>query len=143
MKMKKTMMNKRYSELIQISEFQERFEYARLDGLVGQQTFGGHRYLNQILYSSDQWKKVRRKVIIRDDGYDLAHPDYQIGGNIYVHHLNPITIDDILEGNPSVFDLENLISVGFQTHNAIHYGDGSLLPKEPVTRKPYDTCPWR
>lgn len=137
------MTNKCYSELIQMRTFQERFEYLKCDGFIGETTFGGHRYLNQILYNSDRWKKVRREVIIRDNGFDLAHPDYPIGGNIYVHHLNPITIDDILEEHYCVFDPNNLISTSFQTHNAIHYGSEEMLVKEPVTRRPNDTCPWK
>lgn len=134
---------KSYSELITIPSFEERFDYLKLSGSVGDETFGGHRYLNQWLYKLTEWKSVRREVIVRDNGFDLAHPDYLIGGNIYVHHINPITIEDILEKRRCVFDLDNLISTSFETHNAIHYG-ASDVPVVTVTeRQRYDTCPWR
>lgn len=132
-----------YSELISIPTFQERFKYLQLNGLVGDLTFGGHRQLNQILYQSPEWKRARREVILRDNGFDLAHEDYPISGIIYVHHLNPLNIDDVLARRYCVFDLDNLVSVSFDTHQAIHYGDESLIKKDPVTRKPNDTCPWR
>lgn len=132
-----------YSDLISIPTFQERFKYLQLNGLVGDLTFGGHRQLNQILYQSTEWKRARREVILRDNGFDLAHEDYPIYGIIYVHHLNPLSIDDVLERRYCVFDLDNLVSVSFDTHQAIHYGDESLIKKDPVTRKPNDTCPWR
>lgn len=132
-----------YSELISIPTFQERFEYLMIGGIVGNETFGGHRYLNQILYKTEDWKLARREVILRDDGYDLAHRDYPIFGNIYIHHINPITIDDILNNRPCVFDLENLISTSLNTHNAIHYGNINLLPTDPFQRTKNDTCPWR
>lgn len=140
----KTMI-KTYSELIKIETFSDRFEYLKCAGRIGEFTFGGHRQLNQILYRSEQWKKVRDKVIIRDDGMDLAHPDHQIYGSIYIHHINPITIDDILEERENVFDPENLISTSFRTHNAIHFGsdENLLISDKPVTRKPNDTCPWK
>lgn len=134
---------KTYSELINIPTFEERFEYLKLCGTVGDITFSGHRYLNQILYKTEEWKLTRREVILRDDGLDLAHSDFPIIGNIYVHHLNPITIEDILERRPCVFDLENLVSTSLNTHNAIHYGNINLLLTEHINRKPNDTCPWR
>lgn len=136
-------MYKTYSEMIKMDSFEKRFEYLKLSGLVGEATFGGHRYLNQMLYQSDKWKSARREVILRDNGCDLAHPDYQINGSVYIHHINPITIDDILQERPCVFDLENLVSVSFRTHNAIHYGNSDLLPKGPVARTKNDTCLWR
>lgn len=136
-------MIKTYSELIKIEEFEDRFDYLSLTGRVGESTFGGRRYLNQILYQTDKWKSIRREVIFRDNGCDLAHEDYAIYGSIYIHHINPITIDDILEEKFCVFDLENLISTSFKTHNAIHYGTSELLPKGLVKRKKNDTCPWR
>lgn len=140
--MKKTI--KLYSELITIPTFKERFNYLKLSAAVGDPTFGGHRYLNQMLYRFPEWKRVRREVILRDEGLDLGHPDFPIRGNIYVHHLNPITTDDILERRNCVFDLENLISTSFDTHNAIHYGDERLIEdRVPVERKKNDTCPWR
>lgn len=134
---------KTYSELIKIKSFEDRFEYLKLDGTVGNVTFGGHRYLNQILYQTEKWKSTRREVIIRDNGCDLAHEYYIISGSIYIHHINPITIDDILNERPCVFDLENLICSSFKTHNAIHYGSKNLLPSEQVIRKKNDTCPWK
>lgn len=136
-------MNKSYSELIKIETFEDRFEYLRLTGLVGETTFGGHRYLNQKLYQTDKWKRTRREVILRDNGCDLAHEDYPINGSIYIHHINPISIDDIMEERPCVFDLNNLISTSFKTHNAIHYGSKDLLPRGLTVRKKNDTCLWR
>lgn len=138
------MTTKRYSELISIPTFEERFEYLKLNGIVGAETFGSRRYLNQILYKTDIWKQTRRKIILRDDGYDLAHPDYAIRGMILIHHINPITIDDILEKRYNVFDPENLISTSLNTHNAIHYGDKDLLiDNHLVIRQKNDTCLWR
>lgn len=136
-------IHKTYSELIKIENFEDRFKYLSLNGIVGEATFGGHRYLNQILYRSSAWKYAKREVILRDNGCDLAHKNYPINGWIYIHHINPITIDDILEERPCVFDLENLICTAFRTHNAIHYGSIDLLTKEPIIRKKNDTCPWR
>lgn len=141
--MTKTTIYKTYSELIKIEKFEDRFDYLSLVGIVGETTFGGHRYLNQILYQMDKWKSTRREVILRDNGCDLAHPDYSINGSIYIHHINPITIDDILEERPCVFDLNNLICTTFRTHNAIHYGSKDLLQKAPADRKKNDTCLWR
>lgn len=136
------MIIRTYSELKTLRTFEDRFQYLKLSGDVGDFTFGGHRYLNQMLYKLPEWKDIRRKVIIRDEGCDLAHPDYLIGGNIYIHHMTPITIEDILERNPCVFDLNNLISCSLSTHNAIHYGD--ISPREEwKERTKYDTCPWR
>ena len=138
------MMNRSYHEAMQIPQFEERFKYLALKGRVGESTFGSKRYLNQMLYQLPDWKSIKQKVIIRDNGCDLAHPDFEIiSDKIYVHHINPITIDDILNGSSKVLDLDNLISTSFQTHQAIHYGDESLLPKLPVERSPYDTRPWR
>lgn len=141
--MKKTTIYKTYSELIKIKEFEDRFNYLSLVGIVGETTFGGHRYLNQMLYQTEKWKSTRREVIFRDNGCDLGHSDYPISGSIYIHHINPITVDDILEQRPCVFDLENLICTTFRTHNAIHYGSKDLLPKKYEERKKDDTCPWR
>ena len=134
---------KTYSELIKMETFEDRFEYVNLFGVVGEITFGGHRLLNQILYQTYKWKMARREVILRDNGCDLAHEDYQIQGSIYIHHINPITIDDILKERPCVFDLENLISTSFKTHNAIHYGSKDLLPDRLIERQKNDTCLWR
>lgn len=137
-------MSKSYQELISIPDYRERYEYLKLGGSVGELTFNGHRYLNQRFYTSDpEWKKVKRAVILRDNGCDMAHEDYQIGGRIIVHHINPVTIDDLIKRNPIIFDPENLICVSHNTHNAIHYGDASLLLLPPVERVANDTCPWR
>lgn len=139
-----TMRDKTYSELIRLPSFEERYEYLRLQGVVGEDTFGFDRYLNQILYSSDEWKRCRRKIIIRDGGLDLGCEGYEIGGRILIHHLNPITLNDIINRNPAIFDPENLICTSHNTHNAIHYGDKNLLiTATPVTRRKNDTCPWR
>lgn len=137
-------MIRSYHDLILIPDFHERFKYLALNGNVGDATFGYSRYLNQMLYKMPDWKSVRRQVIIRDKGCDLAHPDYEINGQpAYVHHIEPISADDILEHNSKVFDLDNLITTVFQTHQAIHFGDESQLPALPIERKPNDTCPWR
>lgn len=134
---------KTYSEMIKIPSFEDRFDYLSLAGIVGDTTFGGHRYLNQKLYQSNKWKSARREVILRDNGCDLSHQDYSINGSVYIHHINPITIDDILQERPCVFDLDNLVCTSFRTHNAIHYGSKNLLPKSVITRTKNDTCPWR
>lgn len=137
------MMNKTYSHLITLPTFIERFEYLKIGGYVGEITFGSKRYLNQVLYTSDFWRKRRDKIIIRDDGCDLAFPGMDIGGLIYIHHINPITIDDIKQRNPIVFDPENLICVSRRTHEAIHYGDARLLlDNRPAERTPGDTKLW-
>lgn len=137
-------MIRTYSELIQIDDFYERFEYLRLNGAVGEETFGWQRYLNQFFYRNNpKWRKTRNKIIIRDNGCDLAHEDYEIYGPIYVHHLNPITIEDVEDDNPILYDPEFLICTSDNTHKAIHYGDQSLLPKLPEERRPGDTCPWK
>ena len=131
-----------YSEALLYHDFERRFNYLKLDGVVAHSTFGGHRYLNQVLYWSDEWRRVRREVILRDDGCDLAIPDRPIRGKILVHHLNPITQEDIVNRDSCVFDLDNLITVSFETHNALHYGDYSLVAKEVINRRPNDTSPW-
>lgn len=142
--MRITTMSKTYSELIRFPRFKERFEYLKTNSVVGEPTFGGQRYLNQILYQSYDWKKIRKTIILRDRGFDLAHPDVPIGGQVYVHHINPVTIEDIFERRACVFDPENLISCSFDTHNAIHYGHTDIFKrKEFVTRSVNDTCPWR
>lgn len=132
-----------YSELIKIPTFEERFQYLRLDGVVGESTFGFDRYLNQIFYRSARWKKVRDYVILRDNGCDLAMEGYEIYDRILVHHMNPITIRDIEHETEYLIDPEFLISTVHNTHNAIHYGDEKLLPQLPIERKPFDTCPWK
>lgn len=136
---------KTYSELILIPTFEGRFEYLRLNGLVGESTFGSKRYLNQILYKTSDWKRIRDQIIIRDNGCDLAIEGREIYRplKVLVHHLNPITIDDVLNGDRKVFDPENLITISLRTHNALHYGNEDLLIKDPIERKPNDTIPWR
>lgn len=137
-------MLKCYREMNRLETFEERYNYLKLVGTVGELTFGGHRPLNQILYRSRRWKDVRREVILRDEGCDLGCKDHPIYGEIYVHHMNPITVEDILEERDRVFNLNNLISTSFRTHNGIHYGlEGEKVYPELVERKPYDTCPWR
>lgn len=133
-----------YSELITIPTFEERFEYLKLDGVVGKETFGFDRYLNQQFYNSYEYRKFRREIIIRDMGCDLGIEERPIGGLIILHHINPITPEDILGRNIRILlDPENSICVSHGTHNAIHYGDSSLLITNPIERKPNDTCPWR
>ena len=132
-----------YSELITIPDFKERFLYLKLDGKVGEETFGYDRYLNQIFYRSPEWKRVRREVIIRDLGCDLGIEDRPLGSRIYVHHINPIKLKDINNRNLEILDPEFLICCSYDTHQAIHYGSEYLLLTDPVERKPYDTCPWR
>ena len=132
-----------YSELITIPTFEERFEYLKLNGSVGLETFGHDRYLNQILYNSQEWRRFRPKIIVRDNGCDLACEGYEIFGKILIHHINPITAQDILNRNPKVFDPENVITTVHNTHNAIHYGDENLLITAPIERSRNDTCPWR
>ncbi|MCC8049716.1 MAG: hypothetical protein LIP10_03520 [Clostridiales bacterium] len=134
-----------YQELIRIPTFEERFEYLRLDGSVGVETFGYDRYLNQDFYQrSAEWKRVRAHVIARDYGKDLACDGYEIyGQKIYIHHMNPISIEDIIHSTDFLLDPDYLITTTHGTHNAIHYGDKSQLPLPPVERQPGDTCPWR
>lgn len=134
---------KSYSELIRIPSFEERFQYLRINGIVGEETFGCDRYLNQIFYKSEEWKKIRRRVIIRDNGCDLAWDEYEIKGIIIIHHINPITKEDILDRSSKLFDLENLICTSVNTHKAIHYGNEEMLPKKIVERTMNDTCPWK
>lgn len=134
---------KTYSELITLPTFEERFEYLQLKGTVGQETFGFDRYLNQILYNSKEWKHLRNKIIVRDNGCDLALEGFEIYGRILIHHINPIIIEDVIKRRETIFDPENLVCVTHNTHNAIHYGDKSLLITGPVERRANDTCPWK
>lgn len=134
---------KTYSELITIPTFEERYRYLRIGGLVGEETFGFDRYLNQIFYRTKEWLAIRDSVIIRDFGCDLAITDREIQGRILVHHMNPITKDDVLNRSKFLLDPEYLICTSKNTHDAIHYGDDDLLIKVPVDRRPNDTCPWR
>ena len=132
-----------YSELITIPTFEERFEYLQLKGSVGKDTFGYDRYLNQVLYRSPEWKRLRNQIIIRDDGCDLAYDGYDIYDKVLIHHLNPITVEDVLARSRKVFDPDNLVCVSHSTHNAIHYGNVDLLVTGPIIRTKNDTCPWR
>lgn len=137
------MMNRSYSELISLPSFEERYKYLRLQGRVGSETFGYDRYLNQLFYRSPEWKRFRRDIILRDDGCDLGIEDRPIHGLIIIHHINPISPEEILQRSPSLFDFENVICVSDMTHKAIHYGDESLLFLGITTREPGDTCPWK
>lgn len=136
-------MIRTYSELRKLNTFKERYDYLRLYGRVGKETFGFDRYLNQIIYKLPEWKLVRDKVIVRDCGCDLGIEGYEIGEKILVHHMNPITMDDIINHSQDIFNPEYLICVSHQTHNAIHYGDESQLILDPIERSPNDTCPWK
>jgi hypothetical protein len=137
------MIIKTYSELSKLKTFKERYLYLRLDGIVGEETFGFDRYLNQILYKSDEWKFCRNNIIIRDDGCDLGCEGFEVHGRILIHHINPITVEDIINRNPNVFDPENLILTSHNTHQAIHYGNEDLLIQGPIVRSKNDTCLWR
>ena len=136
-------MIRTYSELITYKTFIDRYNYLKLSGRVGIETFGFDRYINQILYKSRRWREARREVVIRDNGCDLGIDGCDIGDRIIVHHMNPLSLEDLEDENPEIFDPEFLISTSFRTHNAIHYGDATLLPKEPIERRPYDNCPWK
>ena len=134
--------NRTYSEMIALKSFEERFRYLKLNGVVGESTFGFHRYVNQSFYTSREWRSIRSKVIIRDDGCDLAIPDMQILDRVYIHHINPVTLEQLEQDESCLFDLENLVCVSYETHLAIHYGDEELLPKVVLERKPGDTTLW-
>ena len=132
-----------YSELIQLPTFKERFDYLRLDGVVGKDTFGFDRYLNQQFYRSSEWKRIRNQVIVRDNGCDLGIDEYEIHGRILIHHMNPISIEDLQYMSDLLMNPEYLICVSHRTHNAIHYGDERLIVTTPIERSQNDTCPWR
>lgn len=134
---------KSYRNLILLPTIEERYEYLKIQGAVGEETFGFDRYLNQGFYQSSEWRRVRFKVIGRDEACDMATPGYPIGGRVIIHHINPISPEDIENGSDILFDLDNLICVSENTHQAIHFGDASLLPAEPIVRTVNDTCPWR
>lgn len=137
------MMIRTYSELIKLKTFKDRFEYLKLDGIVGEETFGFDRYMNQIFYKSREWTSVRRAVIIRDNGCDLGVEGYEIHGKILIHHMNPINLSDIVHKTDELLNPDYLITTVLSTHNAIHYGDASLLPALPIERRANDTCPWK
>ena len=133
-----------YSELSKLKTFRERYEYLKLDGTVGEETFGFDRYINQMFYKSEEWKRIRNYVITRDNGCDLGIPDRKIVDSvILVHHMNPITKEDIINKNEILLDPEYLITTIKPTHDAIHYGDDSLLAEDLVIRSKNDTCPWK
>ena len=138
------MIIKTYSELSKLTTFKDRFDYLRLNGQVGKDTFGFDRIFNQQFYRSREWKACRDFVIIRDNGCDLGIEGYEINGqNVLIHHLNPISLSDISDRTEFLLNPEYLITTTHRTHNAIHYGDESLLAKEPIIRRANDTCPWR
>ena len=137
-----TMIIRCYQELKRLTSFEERYQYLKLSGVVGETTFGFDRYLNQLVYTSKRWKKTRDKIIIRDNACDLGMDDHEINGLIFVHHINPISLEDIELAREIMYDPEFLICTSKLTHNAIHYGNESLLPKPLIDRRPNDTCPW-
>ena len=133
-----------YSEMLKLKTYEDRFNYLKLNGKVGEVTFGSDRILNQLLYNGDpDWKRVRNEAIIRDNGCDLGIEGREIQGPVLVHHINPITVDDVINRAPKVFDLNNLVCTSKLTHNAIHYSNESILIKDPVERRANDTCPWK
>lgn len=133
---------KTYSDLRQLETFEERYDYLKLNGSVGERTFGFDRWMNQRFYKSYEWKRVRDYVILRDEGCDLGIPGYEIYSGLLVHHMNPLSVRDIEHGDESIIDANFLISTSLRTHNAIHYGDETLLPRGPVKRKFGDTNLW-
>lgn len=135
-------MTKSYRELISLPSFEERFEYLKLNGSVGEETFGSKRYLNQSFYRSKEWRDLRHRIIVRDEGCDLGVMDRPIFGRIYIHHINPLLPDHIAHSDRCVLDPENLICVSAMTHEAIHYGDISLIPQDYIPRTPGDTKLW-
>ena len=149
-----SIFGKSYKELMQLDTMLKRFEYLRIGGIVGEKTFGGERYLNQVLYRSPEWRSFRSMVIIRDNGCDMGMPGYDIvpmikgkklrgrDDYIIIHHINPLCVDDIYNRSSAIFDMNNVVCVSPKTHRAIHYGDARLLPQEYAERKPGDHCPW-
>lgn len=135
-------MIRTYIELRRLETFEERYDYLQLKGVLGDETFGFDRWLNQLFYKSPRWKSVRNHVIIRDDGCDLGVPEYEIHSGLLVHHMNPLTIRDLEHDNEEIIDPNFLITTSLQTHNAIHYGDKSQLPRGPIVRKSGDTTLW-
>lgn len=134
---------KTYQELITFDNFKDRFNYLKLSGRIGDETFGSNRWVNQIFYKSREWLSFRDRVIRRDNGCDLGVEGREIFGPILIHHINPITLEDIVERDPKVFDMNNVITTMLSTHNAIHYSDSGILVLDPVERTQNDTCPWR
>lgn len=136
-------MSRDYNGMLQCKTFLDRFEYLKLLGSVGVETFGGNRYLNQAFYTSKEWRRFRRDIIVRDFGCDLCDETREIHDGIVIHHIDPITIDDIINNSRKLFDPNNVVCTTKNTHRAIHYGDSSLLILDPVIRRPNDTCPWK
>lgn len=134
---------KTYSELITLPTFEERFRYLKLDGVVGAQTFGYDRYLNQQFYNSQEWKSIKDHIILRDNGCDMGLEGYELHSRIYIHHMNPIQARDIIHRTDYLTNPEYLVCVSFATHNAIHYADETFLKLRPVERTKNDMCPWR
>lgn len=135
--------NRIYSELITLPTFEERYRYLQLKGSVGEETFGFDRYINQKFYNSQEWKSIRDYIIVRDQGCDLGIEGYEIHGRIYIHHMNPVLLKDMMYRTEYLTNPEYLITTTHSTHNAIHYGDENLLIKTPIARSKNDTCPWR
>ena len=133
---------RRYSELKKLNSIYDRYDYLKLVGIVGKSTFGFDRYINQIFYRSPEWKYIRRKVILRDNGCDLGIEGFEIHDRILVHHMNPVNVQDITKRNRDILNPEFLICTSLMTHQAIHYGDESLLPQIPIERRSGDTCLW-
>lgn len=131
-----------YSELMKLGTYHERLKYLLCHGVIGGETFGDNRYFNQAFYQSPEWKRARREAISRDNGRDLGIEGLEIRGRLYVHHLNPITLEDIVNGNPALVDPENLICCSYETHKEIHYGS-EKAHEEYVPRTPDDTSPWK
>ena len=138
-----TMMNRNYSELVNLKTFEDRYNYLKLSGVVGQDIFGSERYLNQNFYTSRKWRSIRDQIIIRDNACDLGLEGYEIYDKIIVHHINPITIEDLENDSYSLYDPENLICTTNATHQAIHYSDETLLPRLSEPRRPNDMVPWK
>lgn len=136
---------KSYSELVRIPSFKERFDYLKLTGDVGAATFGGHRVINQAFYRSKEWRNLRRGIILRDCGCDLGVLGFEYGPKtiVVLHHINPLSIDEIASNSDALLDPDNIISCSFRTHNAIHYGSYDLIADDIAVRTPNDTCPWR
>lgn len=138
-----TAKTRTYNELMRLGTFQDRFDYLRLDGNVGEATFGQDRYLNQWFYKTEEWLRVRDYVIVRDNATDMGLEGFDIGGSIYVHHMNPITVEDVKNRNPDILNPDYLISVSKRTHDAIHYNSGVFMEQDVIVRFPDDTAPWR
>ena len=136
-------MERNYTELIRLKTLEERFEYLKLNGTVGEELFGYARYLNQVFYHGSAWRDIKERVIIRDKGNELGLEGWKIVGHIYVHHMNPVTLEQLKTNDPALLDPENLISCSYNVHQAITWGNASLLPQPLIVRRPGDTCPWR